>query len=702
MMAGLDGGLRGNYKLTQLLGQGGFAEVYLGEHIHLGSKAAIKVLSMRLDESGIQQFRQEAITLKSLNHPNIVKILDFGFDDRQIPYLIMEYAPNGTLGKRHRPGQIVPIPTVVDYIKQIALALQYAHDNRIIHRDIKPANMLIDQNNAILLSDFGIARVVQTYSVGTNHVAGSFQYMAPEQASRKPVYASDQYSLAIVAYQWLCGKLPFEGDYAQLMHQHLTQAPPPFPATLNIPASVETTIMKALAKDPQQRFATVKEFAQELESGLTSRLPPPIRRKYQPPVVIEQKPASISPLSLEQIYDSGLTAKNKYDLEQAYSDWTAILKREPDYMNGVLAQRVKELKLDLIPFRVDKLSQQVATLKQQGWQADWQTTKNAVQSLLNDNPQNKQLQSLLEAVQEMLKLQQDNAKYQPLYEIVQRYVEEAQQATDTTIQSDKIAKAKSELDYLQQKTTTFGDPAGLASTIYYIEWQLAEPQRQREKERIDSAFALLSICIALLPGGIGATVDLLYQFMPLVILIALVIIIAVPLLIVLFSIVRKPHNQTSFVLIRNFVLAILFTFALAIGSWLLLSHLDHSAFAGGIFNGHYYVGRQINFGLILGAFVTTGTFVVEYFGNSNDFYGSFFYGWSSRDAILFLSIVGAIGNAALYGLVGLAGSYFHWGFGFGYSWNYALFAMLVGIVAVTGIVLFIYFLFLFQRIVRGW
>ena len=184
-MSDLIGQQRGNYRLTQLLGQGGFAEVYLGEHIHLGSKVAVKVLYTRLNEEGLQQFKREALTLANLAHPHIIKILDFGYDNTNIPYLAMEFAPGGTLSQRHPLNTSVPITTIVDYIKQVAGALQYAHTNKIIHRDIKPENMLIAQNNMLLLSDFGIARVVETYSVHTKHIMGSFQYMAPEQGARK-------------------------------------------------------------------------------------------------------------------------------------------------------------------------------------------------------------------------------------------------------------------------------------------------------------------------------------------------------------------------------------------------------------------------------------------------------------------------------------------------------------------------------------
>ena len=135
----------GNYRLIKLLGEGGFAEVYLGEHIHLGTHAAVKVLSTELAKDEIAQFRNEARTIFGLEHTNIVRILDFGMEGR-IPFIIMNYAPNGSLRKCHPKGIRLPPETIVTYIKQIASALQYAHDKGLVHRDIKPDNMLVGRN----------------------------------------------------------------------------------------------------------------------------------------------------------------------------------------------------------------------------------------------------------------------------------------------------------------------------------------------------------------------------------------------------------------------------------------------------------------------------------------------------------------------------------------------------------------------------
>jgi len=148
----------GNYRLTHLLGRGGFAAVYLGEHIDLGTTAAIKILYTRVDEGDMNHFWQEVHLLASLRHPQIVRIIDFGIDE-ETPYFVMDYLPNGTLRTRHARGTQLPLTTVVSYVKQVAEALQYAHNRKIVHRDVKPENMLISEHNDILLSDFGIAQI---------------------------------------------------------------------------------------------------------------------------------------------------------------------------------------------------------------------------------------------------------------------------------------------------------------------------------------------------------------------------------------------------------------------------------------------------------------------------------------------------------------------------------------------------------------
>ena len=185
-MADRTGQELGNYRLTRLLGRGGFAEVYLGEHMRLKTQAAIKVLYAQLDSDNSEEFLQEAQTVAHLIHPNIVRIFDF--DVREgVPFLVMDYAPGGTLRQRHPKNTRLPLETIIPYIKQVADALQYAHDEKFIHRDIKPENILVGRSGEILLSDFGIALIAQsTHMQSTQAVMGTAYYMAPEQLQGKP------------------------------------------------------------------------------------------------------------------------------------------------------------------------------------------------------------------------------------------------------------------------------------------------------------------------------------------------------------------------------------------------------------------------------------------------------------------------------------------------------------------------------------
>src|SRR5581483_1861990 len=173
----------GNYRLLNLLGQGSFAEVYLGEHIYLPTKAAIKLLYARVTKDEVAIFQQEARTLAQLVHPNIVRVLDFGVQtSTNTPYLVMDYAPGGTLRQHYPKGTRLPLSVVVEYVKQVAAALQYGHDKKFIHRDIKPENILLGDNGELLLSDFGIALFTQNSRYQSSQdMLDTIAYMAPEQ-----------------------------------------------------------------------------------------------------------------------------------------------------------------------------------------------------------------------------------------------------------------------------------------------------------------------------------------------------------------------------------------------------------------------------------------------------------------------------------------------------------------------------------------
>jgi serine/threonine protein kinase len=300
----------GNYRLTHLLGQGGFGDVYLGQHIYLNTQAAIKVLHEQMTAQDFQNFLKEAQTVAVLKHPHILRVLEFGLE-KATPFLVMEYAARGTLRQCHPQGTIVPLPIVVSYVKQVASALQYAHDQKIIHRDVKPENMLVGDQGNIVLSDFGTAIVAhKTQSLNTHDAMGTVWYMAPEQIRGKARPASDQYALAVVVYEWLCGVCPFVGSAPiDIALQHLSESPEPLQTRApGISKTVEQIVHKALAKDPRERFSSILEFADALEQAC---LPDRQVSLSQSPIKIQEDLSSgvTAPLILSQPIQSSQSAQ---------------------------------------------------------------------------------------------------------------------------------------------------------------------------------------------------------------------------------------------------------------------------------------------------------------------------------------------------------------------------------------------------------
>ncbi len=293
----------GNYQLTRLLGRGSFGDVYLGSNIHDNTSAAVKVLQTRLTADDLKVFINEASTSFRLQHPNIVRLLDFGIDARNTPFLAMAYASNGSLRQRLPKGTRVSLDKIIFYVNQVAGALQYAHDKRLIHRDVKPENMLLGPNNEVWLSDFGLALIARnTLSQSEVKIAGTVYYMAPEQIQSHPRPASDQYALAVVVYEWLSGDRPFGGSFTEVAAKQLLNLPPPLHEKVpGIAPEVEQVVMKALAKDPKQRFESVLEFATALEQASQ-----PYGITPSPPIIVT--PSNQAPRAPELVISSGQTA----------------------------------------------------------------------------------------------------------------------------------------------------------------------------------------------------------------------------------------------------------------------------------------------------------------------------------------------------------------------------------------------------------
>lgn len=261
--------ISGRYKLLKYIGGGGMANVYLARDIILERDVAVKIL--RLDfannDDFIRRFHREAQSATSLSHPNIVDIYDVG-EEGSIYYIVMEYVDGQTLKQFIQQNSPVSVDQAVDIMLQITSAIRHAHDNNIIHRDIKPQNILIDYDGNVKITDFGIAVALSSTTITqTNTVLGSVHYISPEQArGGLATKKSDIYSLGIVFFELLTGKLPFSGESAvSIAIKHL-QSDTPHPRSLNpeIPQSVENIILKCTAKDPYYRYEDVEELREDL------------------------------------------------------------------------------------------------------------------------------------------------------------------------------------------------------------------------------------------------------------------------------------------------------------------------------------------------------------------------------------------------------------------------------------------------------
>ena len=297
----------GNYRLVRLLGSGRFADVYLAEQIYLNTLAAIKVLNTYLTPDTMGNFLREARQLSHLDHPHIIRVLDFGLAQER-PYLVMEYAPGGTLRERHPRGSRVPLQAIVSSVSDVAPALQYAHDQGLVHGDLKPENLLLGKNEQVLLSDFGIALLVPaTNSLPVPEMYGTLIYMAPEHIRGVPSPQSDQYALAVMVYEWLSGQPPFQGSVAEVVSQHLFATPTLLrEQDAEIPLAVERVVLKALSKDPKLRFVDVLSFATALREASQPETSPAHFQAYSKSImpstpVTSEKAATSSPVRFQNL-----------------------------------------------------------------------------------------------------------------------------------------------------------------------------------------------------------------------------------------------------------------------------------------------------------------------------------------------------------------------------------------------------------------
>ncbi len=431
----------GDYILRQSLGEGGFANVYLGEHKRDKTPAAVKLLKEQLPEGFINELRR---TVLLPDHPHIIKIRDFDIKPRA--FIVMDYAPHGSLRKQHPKGTRVPLDKVVSYVKQTASALQHAHDQRVIHRDVKPHNLLLKTPDFVLLSDFGIATAARSTTIKDitqgPGVAGTYEYMAPEQLIGQPCPASDQYALAIMVYEWLCGELPFSGqEYVQWLYLHQQVPPPPLQERVSsLPPAVEAVIFRALAKKPEDRFARVEDFATYLEQAATGKVPP-----FHD--------------TIEQLIREGMQAQTRGEVQRAHQ-----------LLQQVMAMpNVPSHYLEVAQNAIQELRPQITTLirkraKEAALQGQWHNEIGAWEELLTLSPLDREIGLPLtlgtrkgdvkQRIQERIGIAQQNAQRTWMYANAEQCIHE----------QDKASAGKL-LRMLWEKAPYYGDPADLAQMV---------------------------------------------------------------------------------------------------------------------------------------------------------------------------------------------------------------------------------------------
>jgi serine/threonine protein kinase len=270
----------GPYRIINQIGKGGMATVYKAYQPSVDRYVAIKVLPSQLAESKefATRFHQEARIIAKLEHPHILPVFDYGESDG-VAYFVMRFLEAGTLKEKMEAGRPLPLDEIDRIFNQLADALSYAHSHGIVHRDLKPANALIDSYGNIFLTDFGIAKLLESASprlTQTDAIMGTPAYISPEQAQGQPVdQRSDIYSLGIILYEMVTGRVPFMADTPlAIIFKHVSD-PLPLPSSIkpDIPASIEQVILKALAKDPKDRFSTAAEFAAAWKRAVEAKEP---------------------------------------------------------------------------------------------------------------------------------------------------------------------------------------------------------------------------------------------------------------------------------------------------------------------------------------------------------------------------------------------------------------------------------------------
>jgi serine/threonine protein kinase len=339
--------LRNTYRILRVLDQGGMGMVFDAEHVRLRRRVAVKVLAQHLAGVGnaIARFHREADIISRLQHPHIVQVVDYDTTEQGAPYIVMELLHGESLADRLDRERKLALPEAVRIALQVASGLSFAHAAAIVHRDLKPANIFLvsvaGQPSYVKLLDFGISKHAAAVGLtGEFDVLGTPDYMAPEQArglTASVDHRADQFSLAAISYEMLSGTLPFAGDDVASVLSRVINDEPPRLLTIapSVPAAVEAVLKRALAKDPQERYAQIVDFAIAL-AGASGCSIPPLGAKLAsvppPPPARSSEAEDLGPLSEAQArsHRAASTARTELDLRDSFADFEPEPERRSD------------------------------------------------------------------------------------------------------------------------------------------------------------------------------------------------------------------------------------------------------------------------------------------------------------------------------------------------------------------------------------
>jgi serine/threonine-protein kinase len=323
----------GRYRIVRKLGTGGMANVYLAEDEVLGRRVAIKILNDRHagDDQFVERFRREAKNAASLSHPNIVSIYDRG-EAEGTYYIAMEYLDGRSLKELIVARGPAPVNVAIDYARQILSALRFAHRHGIVHRDIKPHNVLVDAEGRLKVTDFGIARAGASQMTEAGSIIGTAQYLSPEQAKGAPVdQTSDLYSVGVVLYELLTGVVPFTGDTpVEIAMKHLSSIPePPSARRAEIPRALDMVVLRALAKDPADRYGSAEEMDADLARVASGAAVSPATEEAATAIISGPPPTAVTaitaPRTRETVPYAPPAAYYDYDEPRRRAVWPWIV-----------------------------------------------------------------------------------------------------------------------------------------------------------------------------------------------------------------------------------------------------------------------------------------------------------------------------------------------------------------------------------------